>query len=304
MTLLVAMVTLFLLFLSPTFRCAVCHTCSTVYYGVRDLVYYFLHREYNNLKTGEIVCFCGMFGKGKTLSAVHEVVARKYKQKEGRMVWCRERKRMVRQRVHILSNVDLCLPGLVYEHLESLEQVVNVANTMHGYDMENNCKTCILVLGDEFSVQMNSRNFKTNIDPLLLNTVLTCRHHNISLYLTAQRFNHMDALMRQVTLYVVECSKLWRFQRLRYYDAWDLENAGNPMNIRQCRPAGCWFVRDRDYALYDTMACVGNLCKEMKNGGMMGEAEILELQRGTPSDMDAVGRQSQHFIRTMRKRSK
>ena len=132
------------------------------------------------------------------------------------MVWCRERKRMVRQRVHILSNVDLCLPGLVYEHLESLEQVVNVANTMHGYDMENNCKTCILVLGDEFSVQMNSRNFKTNIDPLLLNTVLTCRHHNISLYLTAQRFNHMDALMRQVTLYVVECSILWRFQRLRY----------------------------------------------------------------------------------------
>ena len=58
---LVAMVTLFLLFLSPTFRCAVCHPCSTVYYGVRDLVYYFLHREYNNLKTGEIVCFCGMF---------------------------------------------------------------------------------------------------------------------------------------------------------------------------------------------------------------------------------------------------
>ena len=57
---------------------------------------------------------------------------------------------MVRQRVHILSNVDLCLPGLVYEHLESLEQVVNVANTMHGYDMENNCKTCILV-GDRKS---------------------------------------------------------------------------------------------------------------------------------------------------------
>ena len=76
------------------------------------------------------------------------------------------------------------------------------------------------------------------------------------------------------------------------------------MNIRQCRPAGCWFVRDRDFALYDTMACVGNLCKEMKNGGMMSEEEILDLQRGTPSDMDAVGRQSRRFIRTARKKNK
>lgn len=304
MTLIVIIVALFLLFVFPTFRCALFHPVSTVYYGVRDLILYFLHRKYNDLKTGEIVCFCGMFGRGKTLSAVHEVVARKYKAKDGKKVWCRERRKLVRQRVHILSNVELSMPGLVYEHLQSLEQIVNVANTMHSYDMEHGCRTCILVLGDEFSVQMNSRNFKTNIDPLLLNTVLTCRHHNISLYLTAQRFSHMDALMRQVTLYVVECSKLWRFQRLRYYDAWDLENAGNPVNIRQCRPAGCWFVRDRDFALYDTMACVGNLCREMKNGGMMPEEEILDLQRGTPSDMDAVSRQSRRFVRTARKKNK
>ena len=51
---------------------------------------------------------------------------------------------------------------------------------------------------------------------------MTCRHHYISLYYTAQRFGHVDALLRQVTSY---CDKLWRFQRLKYYDAWELENA-------------------------------------------------------------------------------
>ncbi len=302
MILILAIVGLFLLFLFPTFRCALLHPISTVYYGVHDLILYFLHRKYNDLKTGEIVCFCGMFGRGKTLSVVHHVVAEKYRRKDGKKVWCPERRKFVRQRVHIISNVQLA--GVPYERLESLEQIVAVSKTMHDYDMEHDCKTCVLVLGDEFSVQLNSRNFKTNIDPLFLNTVLTCRHHNIALYLTAQRFAHMDALMRQVTLYVVECAKLWRFQRLRYYDAWDLECSNNPANITQCRPAGCWFVRNRDYESYDTMACVDNLRKTMENGGMLSEEEILALQCNTPSDMDAVSHQSRHYIRSMRKQSK
>ena len=75
---------------------------------------------------------------------------------------------------------------------------------------------------------MNSRNFKPNIDPLFLNTILTCRHYYISLYYPAQRFGHVDGLLRQVTSYVIECSKLWRFQRLSLFDAWELENAANP----------------------------------------------------------------------------
>ncbi|MDE7299061.1 MAG: hypothetical protein K2N94_09580 [Lachnospiraceae bacterium] len=295
-------VALFSFFVFPTFRCMVLHPVSTVYYVVHDLILYFLRHKYNNLKTGEIVCFCGMFGRGKTLSAVHHVVAEKYMRKNGKKVWCPERKKLVRQRVHIISNVQLV--GVPYERLESLEQIVSVSQVMHEYDMEHDCKTCVLVLGDEFSVQLNSRNFKSNIDPLFLNTVLTCRHHNIALYLTAQRFSHMDALMRQVTLYVVECSKFWRFQRLKYYDAWELEQSGTPANVRQCRPAGCWFVRDRDYGRYDTMACVDNLRKTMENGGMLSEAEILALQCNTPSDMDAVAHKSGRYIRAQRKLNK
>lgn len=62
-----------------------------------------------------------------------------------------------------------------------MEQIVLAAENNRAYDDEHNTLTVTLVLGDEFSVQMNSRNFKTNIDPLFLNTILTCRHYYISL---------------------------------------------------------------------------------------------------------------------------
>ena len=151
---------------------------------------------------------------------------------------------------------------------------------------------------------MNSRNFKTNIDPLFLNTILTCRHYYISLYYTAQRFGHVDALLRQVTSYVIDCDKLWRFQRLKLFDAWDLENATStklvtPMSRR------CWFVRNRDYNAYDTLACVGNLKKSMKAGDMMSEDEILKLQQNTQqSNMDAVAKPSKRWMRLRRREHK
>lgn len=83
--------------------------------------------------------------------------------------------------------------SIPYEDFVSLQQVVLCAEKNGTYDKENDTLTVTLVLGDEFSVQMNSRNFKSNIDPLFLNTLLTCRHYHISLYYTAQRFGHVDA---------------------------------------------------------------------------------------------------------------
>ena len=173
----------------------------------------------------------------------------------------------------------------------------STAENMVIYVDEHDTLTVTLVLGDEFSVQMNSRNFKTNIDPLFLNTILTCRHYYISLYYTAQRFGHVDALLRQVTSYVVECDKLWRIQRLNYYDAWDLENATNTQLIAPLRRT-CWFVRNRDYAAYNTLACVGNLKKSMKEGDMMSEEEILKLQQNTQQvNMDGVEKPSKRWQR-------
>lgn len=281
----------------PVLRCAVFHPISLTYYGVMDAYRSIVHKSKNTLGTGELVAYTGLFGKGKTLSAVHRVVS-SYNRYNGKKVWCPRRKKLVTQRVHVISNVSLSIP---YENFVSMEQIVLAAERQREYDDEHDTLTITLVLGDEFSVQMNSRNFKSNIDPLFLNTILTCRHYYISLYYTAQRFGHVDALLRQVTSYVVECDKFWRFQRLNYFDAWDLENASSTALVKPYRKS-CWFVKDKDYNAYDTLACVGNLKKSMREGDMMSEAEILALQQNTEaSNMDAVQSPSRKWIRKQKR---
>ena len=300
MFLIVLAASLFALALFPTLRCGVFHLFGLICYGARDFVLYFLRRQYNLCHTGELVAYTGLFGKGKTLSAVHKVVSA-YRRYDGKKVWCPRRKAYVTQRVKVISNVALSIP---YEEFVSLEQIVLAAERNQEQDDKNHTLTVTLVLGDEFSVQMNSRNFKTNIDPLFLNTILTCRHYYISLYYTAQRFGHVDALLRQVTSYVIDCDKLWRFQRLKLYDAWDMENASNTKLLTPFSRR-CWFVRERDYQAYNTLACVGNLKKSMKAGDMMSEEEILKLQQNTQEvNMEGIARPSRRWLRQTRKQAR
>lgn len=292
---LIAIVLIFFLVMSPVFRCAVFHPVKTLYYGGRDLFDYIRYSRWNECQTGELVAYTGLFGKGKTLSAVHKVVSDIYYQYDGKKVWDRDRKMFVTQRVKVLSNVALQIP---YEDFVSLQQVVHCAEKNGEYDLQHNTLTITIVLGDEFSVQMNSRNFKSNIDPLFLNTLLTCRHYHISLYYTAQRFGHVDALLRQVTSYVVECDKTWRFQRQNVYDAWEMENATNPQMLTPLARR-CWFVTNKDYNAYNTLACVGNLSKSFKEGDMLTEDEILALRRNDQTvGMDAVAKPSRKWRKT------
>lgn len=282
----------------PTFRCAILHPIRAVRYGAVDLFKYIKYERWNVCQTGELVAYVGLFGKGKTLSAVHKVVSM-YHQYNGKMIYDRDRKKWVTQRVKVLSNVALQIP---YDDFVSLQQVVHCAERNGEFDELHDTLTVTLVLGDEFSVQMNSRNFKSNIDPLFLNTLLTCRHYHISLYYTAQRFGHVDALLRQVTSYVVDCDKLWRFQRQRLYDAWEMENATNPRLLTPIARK-CWFVDDKDYGAYNTLACVGNLQKSFAAGDMLTEEEILALRRNDQQvNMDGVVKPSRRWRKSQKKK--
>ena len=289
-----------LLWLSVVFRTVVFHPLKSVFYAIKDTIGYIKHKDWNRLETGKLICCCALFGKGKTLSVVHYVVAQ-YHKYNNKKVWCRDRKKFVRQKVEIISNVDLV--GVPYTKFVSLSQIVQVAEQNREKDLQNDTLTVTLVLGDEFSVQMNSRNFKSNIDPLFLNTLLTCRHHHISIIYDAQRFMHVDALLRQVTSYVVECNKVWRIMVSDKYDAWDLENAQSPKMCVPVRRFG-WFVRDKDYQAYDTLACVDTLAKSCKEGDMLTEEEILSLRQNNGSDMDIVKSPSKRYRRNMKKSHK
>ncbi len=285
----------FLFCSSVCFRLAVTNPLKTVRYALTDFSRYIRRKEWNELETGKLICYTALFGGGKTLSCVHYITAL-YHKYDGKKVYDRDRKKFVTQKVHIISNVDLTIP---YEHFDSLSQIVRVAEKFKDMDMENDTRTVTLVLGDEFSVQMNSRSFKTNIDPLFLNTLLTCRHHHITLIYNAQRFNHVDALLRQVTSYVVECRKVWRFMVQSRYDAYALENASDPTLLKPVSRGG-FFIRDKDFSAYDTLACVGNLKKAVEAGDMETEIEIINRQGNMGGDVEKITTPSKKLKR-MRK---
>ena len=254
-------------------------------HGVKDGYNYIRYKQGNLRKTGNLDIFCGYFGNGKTLSLVKQVVCREYKRYDGLTVWCNRRQKFVTQRILILSNVDLCVP---YERLTGLAQVCAISKANEIYDDEHDTLTITIVCMDELSVQMNSRSFKDNINAYFLNTLMCCRHYHISFYGSAQRFQHVDKMLRDVTMNVVQCKKVWRFQFNSYYDGFQLENAQDPTLVRPLRRA-CWFVTDADYNAYDTLQVVDNLQKSFNENDMLTEAEILANQAApAPVGMDAV----------------
>ena len=283
---------LMLLVFSVFFRTIVFNPFSSFFYACIDLFNYFRLRKYDLMETGKLICYTALFGGGKTLSCVHYVL-HLYNRYNNKLVYDINRKKWVTQKVHVISNVDLNIP---FERFTSLSQVVRVAEKFKDIDQENDTFTCTVVFGDEFSVQMNSRSFKTNIDPMFLNALLTCRHHHIMLVYNAQRFQHVDKLLRDVTTYVVECKKVWRVCIQKTYDAFVLENTVDITAVKPMARRG-WFIRNKDFTAYDTLACVGNLIKSVNSNDMESEIEIINRLDSQDLDIGQYKRQKRLFRR-------
>lgn len=285
----------FLLVFSVFVRTIVLHPFKTLYYLILDFFNYFRYHRYDSMETGKLICYTALFGGGKTLSCVHYINSL-YDRYNNKRIFDINRKMWVVQKVHIISNVDINRP---YEKFVSLAQIVRVAEQFREIDEINGTLTCTVVLGDEFSVQMNSRSFKTNIDPLFLNTLLTCRHHHIMLVYNSQRFGHVDKLLRDVTTYVVECKKVWRVCIQKTFDAFVLENTTDPSAVKPLGRRG-WFISNKDFEAFDTLACVGNLIKSVERGDMDSEIEIINRTVGSDKDVDSFKRQKKLFRRLRR----
>ena len=277
-------------------RLILLHPIKTFIYGLKDAWFYFAHKEYNFLEAGKLDAYVAEFGGGKTLSIAHEVV-RLYDKYNNVKVWDRGRKCFVLQKVHVVSNVDFS--SIPYEPLSSLSQVVNMTKVNRDVDKINNTRTVVLVCLDEASVQLNSRSFKDNIDPLFLNTLLTCRHYHISIFYSSQKFNLTDKLLRDVTQRVIWCNKIWRLMCQDVFNADDMEYASNPLLVKPIKRTG-FFVTNKDYAAYDTLACVDNLKKKVESGDMMNEQEILAMRGELNPDNDNVTRRSWRLKRRQR----
>lgn len=234
--------TFILLILFPTLRCFLSNILRVVFYAIRDIFNYFRLKKWREWDGYGLKIYVGLFGRGKTLSAVKEVV-RQYK----------------RYNLNILSNIKLY--GVPYTPLTNYKQIIDAPSNT-------------LILIDEISTLFNSRTWKDfNID--LLFQLLQCRKQKKMIIATAQRFSHVDKLVRDITRDVVVCDKLYRFMRTTTYDAWNYENC---MNTDFLKPLsrGCVFISNDDYNSYDTSELIDNFKKET----FVSNSTIL-VNRGT-----------------------
>lgn len=293
----IVLIVIALCILSVEVRLIIRHPFKTVRYMCQDMWYYIHDRKYDWYSAGLLNCYFAHFGGGKTLSVVHyvRVLFDRYNNKK---IYDRQRKKWVLQKIHIISNVHL--QGIPYEELTSLSQVVCCAWRNKQIDEEQGTRTCVLVLLDEASSELNSRNFKSNIDANFLNTLITSRHFNMSLFYTSQKFKLVDALLRSVTQRTIWCDKRWRFMVQHFYDADEMEYASNPELVKPILRRG-FFITDKDYNSYDTLATVERLDKDTKNGAMMSAEEILALRGAINPDNEQITKASRKLKR-IRKR--
>lgn len=279
MKLIITIVLLLFILLVPYTRCIVFHPISSVKYIILDMYKYIRYcrwREYR--KYGTLTIYNGLFGKGKTLSSTYEVrkIYRKY---NGKKVYDFREKKWKIQYIRVVSNVHI--NDIPYIQLKTLSDLI----TLSEYD--NDGVSIWLVLVDEMSTQVNSRDFKTNFTTDLLNILLTCRHYRMQIIGTSQRFNHVDALVRQVTQSAIECKKLWRVVLWQYYDAWTIENTSDVTKIKPKRTKTI-FIKDKDYNAYDTVACVENFKDNVLAGNHLTDSEILQFQLGQTNEYNEL----------------
>ena len=108
----------------------------------------------------------------------------------------------------------------------------------------------------------------------------------------------VDKLMRDCCNLYISCQKIWRFEILRYYDAYRVETAQDPASVAPLRRTG-YFIKDSMFDSYDTFAMVKSLEKSCKEGDMLTDEEILNLRVG-----DSLADARANFKRQARKSKK
>lgn len=275
------------------FRQLILHPFKFAWYLCRDAVLYVLHRDYDRCPTGMLNAYVAHFGRGKTLSATAYITSL-YRRYNNKRIWDKERKRFVVQKVEILSNVRfVSVPSVP---LVALMDITSRAQHNKKIDMEQDTLTVTIVLVDEASAQLNSREYRNNFDADTLSTLITCRHYHINLIYTTQKFKFADALLRGVTQECIKCKKFWRIQKLQGYNADQVEIAGDTSLVKPLYTRS-FFVTDRIYGNYDTLATVDKLVKDVKEGKMLTAQEILTARSNAALELDAVTRPSRRLRR-------
>lgn len=202
-----------------------------IYWKMIDLSRYIkkrIHKEEIKPHLYGIYGFFGLPGKGKTMALVYQL---------------EEYRKKYKDKVYIMTNFNYKNQDFEFK---TWKQLLNT------YDKP------LIVAWDEVQNEFNSRDFKNF--PIELLTLLTQNRkgNGIQILYTAQRYNRVDKVFRELTHYAIMCNTiLGRLTRLRFYHWEDYEHLNNTANvdmkvkIRQTRTIS--FIQTDEFRdLYDS----------------------------------------------------
>lgn len=305
-------------------RCAILNVHYVVYYIAMDIYAYFKEKKWQNFNYYGIRMYIGMFGHGKTLSMSH--TARKLYQKYGdtiRIVSNYELKGIPYiPLVNFNQIVDLGKDAIAEKpkYLEENEPVPSICLDENGNvkrEYRRKVKTGVdengellyerrilrptykgtVVLIDEIEDLLSHRNYATF--PLqMLNVLTQQRKAKIFIMCSAQRFFMVDKLFRSITTHVVDCNKYWRFQHMKFYDAWDYENAMNSQLVKQLTHKW-WFVKNSDFEAYDTTQMIS---ENMSADFISNEESLARIGLNEVVNADAITKPSRRLKKSRKKK--
>jgi hypothetical protein len=235
------------------------HFC---YIKIFDIIKYYKNKEWLIFNGFGLHFYVGLFGSGKTSTMVHDAykLACKYPS------------------MSILTNMSLF----------NFPEHTNII-LMKDYKQIISAPPDTLILIDEISSIFNSRDWKKGGIPApLLSTLLQVRKERKMLYATAQRFQHVDALFRQITFTVRQC-ECWlnRWNFINIFDGFDYENS-NVVKTAVSIDSYSFVQTDKVRKLYDTT----ELIQKIVTTDFISDKEILEKQAVNPNPFIAPEKKS------------
>lgn len=297
MKIIILLVIAFILVKFPFLRFIVFHPVTILPNAIKDIYRYFKYKRYNNcMEYGKIRLNSAkssqVFGCGKTLSLV-KIAKEVYHRYNDKDVWSETEKKFVKQKIHIISNVNLY--DVPYIPWESEQQFIDIDKM--GFGEED----ITIFLLDEVGTIFNSRQFRDNISMEFLTRLLQSRKNKMALYMTSQRFQFTDKILRESCSVVTTCTKKWRIIELCDYDAYEVENVSN---LTMIRPVSVkyWLAKDKDYHSYDSYQLISRLKKLNETKGLLSTEEILNTYGISESNVDMVN--PKHIKKAYQKRNK
>lgn len=257
----------FLLIFTPFGRFIPFNLPLMVVYAPIDVFNYFRYKKYNECDFyGFIDIYNGYFGGGKSLSAVDRVI-QVFRRYNGKMIWCKELKKFIPQKITIISNLELV--GVPYVPFESERQLI---------EYEAELGEVLIFLIDEIGTVWNNRDFK-EFNPDVFTNIVQSRKRKMAIIGTLPKIVGTDINVRRFTDDVIVCSKTWRIIKHRYFKADELENCSN-VDMLEPHTIRYKFVTNRMYEQYNTNAMVDKLKKDMELGKLMSFRELANQSDG------------------------